>query len=413
MAERPVRNIYTEEAPTTTPDSTGETAPDLPPVQEEDVTPDSIESTVAPTAGAPEEMAALPDAETRYTDAEILGKRYPVRQMVREAGNQRMKAVEFTQAKLKNARDTPAKFRLQFSKTIAESRYNRQQARVDAVAHLPQGNRIRARREAKLAKAEQRLARKTAAYESHTERMQQRREAVGTNAERRRTEYIADLKDRREQALARKAIRRELRSQGASLLETRSIVKAMPKEHLSRVGSVAAIAATSERVARRANRVEAKAIKHESKLVDKLDGNTQQARQLVETATTAVESVRSIEETELPTAKERVAKLTKRLETLPADSPDRDGLTWQLQEAQRQVDTYEQQDIPHWQRVIESSRQQAAELTAQRSAIQAQLRAQKETVARSSQTTDIRRSTADRHAQAAAHTTRETVDGIN
>lgn len=220
-----------------------------------------------------EPLESVPDAEVRYTDAEILGKRYPVRRAIHEVGNQRIAAIESVQAKWKNALDTPAKMRLGLSQSVTKGLLDRQLRKLEEVQHLPATNRLRKRRERKAANAQIRHDRAKNAYNTHTGRMKDRVDAVGKNKEARRSEYIAELRDRREKALARKAMRHELRSQGASRLETRAIIKDIPKEHLDRVGAIAASAATSERLARKAERQVKASTKRETKITQSLETN--------------------------------------------------------------------------------------------------------------------------------------------
>ncbi|MFZ1258538.1 MAG: hypothetical protein WAQ25_03655 [Candidatus Saccharimonas sp.] len=366
----------------------------------------STEAALPDTAEATREaIAATPDADVRFTDAEILNN--SARRMVREAGNKSIKAIEAIQAKLKNARDTPAKLRLQFSKALAERRYNRQKARLDAVKNLPAENRLRKRREAKFAKAEQKFNNKNAVYESHTQRMQQRRESVGANAERRRTEYLAELKGKREQALARKTMRHELRSQGATRLEVRSILKDIPEEYLHRVGNIAAIAATAERAAKKASRVEVKASKQEAKLVEQLADNARQSAYHAEQAEKAAATAEQIKRVDLPAAQERVTELKEQLNALPEDSVDRIAILTQAQEAEQQVAILEQREIPHWQETAERNRRQIAHLETQREELQAELRAQKEALAATSEHAATARATAQQYNEQRAQAARE------
>lgn len=376
MSERPTRRVYTEadpdfdkwqaelDAQPEAPDDAPE-AQDTPPPQ-----PEATQQAPTETDWLHQELAAQPDAEIRYTDAEILGKRYPVRQAVRELGNQRMKAVEGVQARWNNALDTPGKLRRQFSVSIAEGRYNRHKAKLDAVSHLPDGSYLKRRRMAKLARAEGKLRSAKSALEYRVGRMERRTAAVGENSERRRAEYVRELKQRREAALARRTLRHELRAQGAGLLETRAILKDMPAEHKQRVGRVAAQAETSRRAFGQAERAQAKAAKQETVAARNIEQNEARITQYTEEAEGAEKIVAELTgsngdtsaENNLPNREAHVAELKAQLEALGGDDPDRANLQIQLDEAEHAVSVLKDREIPYWQSVAEKSRARAEAL---------------------------------------------------
>lgn len=339
------------------------------------------EPVVAEPEAAAAELAALPDAEIRYTDAEILGKRYPVRQAVSELGNQRMRAVEATKAKWHNALDTPAKIRRGLVANLAERRYNRQKARLDEVAHLPDGNRLKERRLAKATRAKDKMDRMQNIYRLHTSAMEQRTRSVGENAEARRAEYTRELKGRREAALARRTLRRELRAQGAGRAETRAILKEIPAEHAQRVGRIAAQAEVSRRSFGQAERQAAKATKHEETLQRNAEQTERKIAQYTEEAENAEAILRKLSgeadpanpsEGSLPSKEAHVAQLQAHLDSVPADDPDRMALQVQLEEAKHAVAIVVEREIPYWQSVASKRREEVGLLERQREHYQQQ-----------------------------------------
>lgn len=380
-------------------------APDIPP--DEIPGPETQEEpTFAETAEAPqdtivEQQESPQDTELRYTDAEILGKRYPVRRAIREAGNQRIAAIESAKARWQNARDTPAKLRLGLSQSVTKGLLDRQLRKFEEVKDLPANSRLRRRREKKLLNAQARHTKAKNAYDTHTGTMKDRVDAVGRNKEARRDTYIAELRLRREKALARKTMRHELRSQGASWLETRAIIKDIPKEHLDRVGAIAASAATSTRLARQTERRVSQSAKQETKLTQSLETNRAQAQQYAGEARAASDTLQEIQDIHLPAAEQRVGELRAQISELADD--DNIGLlslTSQLQEAEQQVKIYQEREIPYWHSVAEESRRKVAELDSQHDAGQEQLRTQKAATAQTSETADSYLARASREAAA-------------
>ena len=90
---------------------------------------------------AKQEIASQSDAEVRYKDAELLGRNYPVRQVIHELGVQRAKSLNMVVAKTANALATPGKYRLQLLAKLAEGRHARHESRLQDVAHLPDNHR--------------------------------------------------------------------------------------------------------------------------------------------------------------------------------------------------------------------------------------------------------------------------------
>lgn len=231
----------------------------------EDATaPQSVDTLPIPTAGEPEQLetattpettplpdeetiADQPNAEILYTDAELLGNRYPVRRIIHQAGNQSIRAAEGISARLKNTVNTPGKLRMLFSRNLAERRYNRQKEKLDSLSHLDDTHRLKQRRVAKFNRAAARLQSKQDNYNDRATKMKHRVDVVGEKAGNRHEQKISELKLRRDAALGRRAMRHEFRNQGASLYETHTILKDISRDHMTRVGSLAATAHVSER----------------------------------------------------------------------------------------------------------------------------------------------------------------------
>lgn len=348
--------------PGDTAEATADTTPSVP-----EVTPE--------TDWLHEEIDALPDADIRYSDVELLGKRYPVRQAVREIGNQRMKAIESVQATWHNALDTPGKIRRQFSVSIAESRHNRQQARVDSLSHLPDTHVLKRRHIAKLARTEGKLNNAKEKLTARTHQMESRTSAVQENAESRREIYVKELLGRREAALARKTLRHELRANGAGVFEARSLLKEIPETHIRRVGRVAAQAETSHKAFGQAERQQSKAAKQETKILADIENNERLIARYTLEAEDAHKTLAELTgdnddeqpgEGSLRYKESHLAELQSQLEELADDDPDRTSLQVQIDEAQHAVDIIKEREIPYWQSVAEKSARRAKNLEYER-----------------------------------------------
>jgi len=153
---------------------------------------DAVEETDATTLEAEKEPAYLSENvedaaevqrdETLRTDAEILGKHYPIRQLTEKAGNARMGAIEYTKASWENAKDTPGLIARHLAFKLAESSYNRRKNKVDQVAHLSDNHPLKRFRMKKLAKAEARLNRRKASFENRRNQMFGRLNEVKSNS---------------------------------------------------------------------------------------------------------------------------------------------------------------------------------------------------------------------------------------
>ena len=194
--------------------------------------------------GTTEQETAQADSEPmtpdQITDKEILGRSYPVHQMVKEANNQRMKLIEGAKMAWTNLKETPKLLRLNFRNWLADGRVARQNKRYeDAVKKTGENSRLAQRRRSKLEAAKKHKESISKARDTQEETMLAREQAVGENAEQRRSENIKELADRAIDAKARKALRHELREQGASRREVREILAGIPDEQKRNVGRAA------------------------------------------------------------------------------------------------------------------------------------------------------------------------------
>lgn len=362
-AAEPAPELASIPGPRPSPEASAPAPGDLAPVS-----PDSPDSLLTP------DTEPTTSTETLATDVEILGKHYPVRQMINEIGNQRMRAVESVTATWKNMLDTPGKMRLGLARSIAESRLDRQQRKADAVSHLSDRNWLKRRRMRKLRKAQERFDRANTKYQGRKDRMAARRENVGKNVEQRRADYRKELRVRREAALGRRALRHELRAQDAGRFEARAVLKDIPKEHLERVGKLAAIAYASERRAAQADKQKKATINHETRTLDAISDNRRRMTEAATEAKNADDIVRKLKTETIPKAKERLQSLKEELDDYDGDDDQvRTNLQVQIQEAEERIKMNEEREIPYWEQVAFSNRQRVATLDQNHSTLTANL----------------------------------------
>lgn len=95
---------------------------------------------VKPGRESAENAAEVQANETLRTDQELLGRHYPVRQLVEKASNARKGVIEYAQASVANMKDTPRLLARHLACRFAESSYNRRKKKAEAVAHLSPKN---------------------------------------------------------------------------------------------------------------------------------------------------------------------------------------------------------------------------------------------------------------------------------
>lgn len=117
---------------------------------------------VKPGQESAEDAAEVQANETLRTDAEILGRRYPVSRMIRDAGNTLQWGKERIAAGWNNAKEQPGLLKDKFMYGLAKSSYDRRKAKFDEVAHLSDNHPLKKRRMRKLQKAENRVNKRKA-----------------------------------------------------------------------------------------------------------------------------------------------------------------------------------------------------------------------------------------------------------
>lgn len=314
---------------------------------------------VEPGQESAENAAEVQANETLRTDQELLGRHYPVRQLVEKASNARKGVIEYAQASVANMKDTPRLLARHLACRFAESSYNRRKEKAEAVAHLSPKNPLRMLREKRLYKAKRRFDRNKARYESQRNQMVGRLDNVKNNMESRREEAIAKLTKRRSEALTRKEIRRRLRDQGAGRLEARRATKehinSIPEDQRRRIANALLNAVEANKNSqeaswqtRYAERVSADA----QNRVEMLGQELGQTRVDLENTRKQAGEIADME-ANLVTVKENVAKLREKAESLSDDSANKFAAMNELVKAENQQAEMEQTIANHHQRLAE------------------------------------------------------------
>ncbi|OYX53319.1 hypothetical protein B7Y92_03375 [Candidatus Saccharibacteria bacterium 32-50-13] len=374
------------------------------------VTGESIEGRPEPSADDEETdpsaaIDAEPDAEVRHSDAELLGRRYPVLRAVRQVSNQRMRLIESTQANWKNTLDTPKKMRLGMRMSLAESRVARHQARLE---NVPENSWLHQRRTRKLEKVTAKRNRIKSEYDTVTGRMKDRRTSVKDNFEKRKNEYTKNLKDRAELARSHKALRHELKDQGAGFLERRTIVKDAIKNHpnviLEAIGDTSSIVALRGRELQQAERTEERARKSHSETLKASKANSQRAKEYTAELQNATNQKDSLSE-QITKTSETIDSLRAQREVLGEKDPKFFVLGIELREAERNLEALEaeHEELEH---TVKYRTAEVERLSAEQTRLDEQLQAQEEAHTVAKQNTAKRRQAADTAKQAqqeAAH----------
>lgn len=327
---------------------------------------------VKPGRESAENAAEVQANETLRTDQELLGRHYPVRQLVEKASNARKGVIEYAQASVANMKDTPRLLARHLACRFAESSYNRRKKKAEAVAHLSPKNPLRRLREKRLYKAERRFNRSKTRYESHRKQMVGRLDDVKNNMESRRKEAIAKLAMRRNEALARKETRRKLREQGAGRLEARKAAKehvnSIPEDQRRRIANALLNAVEANKRSQEAGwqtRYAERASADAQNRVEMLDQELGQTRVDLENTRQQAGEIADME-ANLVTVKENVAKLREKAESLSDDSANKFAAMNELVKAENQQAEMEQTIANHHQRLADlwqRQRQLAQELS--------------------------------------------------
>lgn len=319
---------------------------------------------VKPGRESAENAAEVQANETLRTDQELLGRHYPVRQLVGKASNARKGVIEYAQASVANMKDTPKLLARHLACRFAESSYNRRKEKAEAVAHLSPKNPLRRLREKRLHNAKLRFDRNKARYESQRNQMFGRLDNVKNNMESRREETISKLAKRRRDALAHKEIRRRLRDQGASRHEariaTKGYINSIPeyqRRHIANALLNAVEANKRSQEASRQARYDKQASAYAQNRVESIGGQLQQTRTELNSMRQQAGEIANME-SDLVSVRENAAKLQKKADSLSDDSANKFAAMYEAIKAQQQQENMEKAIADYNKRLAELQRQE-------------------------------------------------------
>ena len=319
---------------------------------------------VEPGQESAENAAEVQANETLRTDQELLGRHYPVRQLVEKASNARKGVIEYAQASVANMKDTPKLLARHLACRFAESSYNRRKKKAEAVAHLSPKNPLRMLREKRLHKAKLRFDRNKARYEGQRNQMVGRLDDVKNNMESRRKEAIAKLAMRRNEALARKETRRKLRDQGAGWLEARKAAKehinSIPEDQRRRIANALLNAVEANKRSQEAGwqtRYAERASADAQNRVESIGGQLQQTRTELNSMRQQAGEIANME-SDLVSVRENAAKLQEKADSLSDDSANKFAATYEAIKAQQQQENMEKAIADYHKRLAELQRQE-------------------------------------------------------
>ena len=319
---------------------------------------------VEPGQESAENAAEVQANETLRTDAEILGNRYPVSQMIKGAGNTLQWGKERIAAGWNNAKEQPGLLKDKFMHSLAQSSYDRRKAKLDEVAHLSDNHPLKKFRMRKLQKAEARLNKRKANLEIRQNRMTGRVEAVKNAYEARREATIAELSKRRDEALARKETRRKLRKQGAGWLEARKAAKehvnSIPENQRRRIASALLNAVEANKNSQDASwqaRYAERASADAQNRVESIGGQLQQTRTELNSMRQQAGEIANME-SDLVSVRENAAKLQEKADSLSDDSANKFAAMYEAIKAQQQQENMEKAIADYNKRLAELQRQE-------------------------------------------------------
>lgn len=319
---------------------------------------------VKPGRESAENAAEVQANETLRTDQELLGRHYPVRQLVEKASNARKGVIEYAQASVANMKDTPKLLARHLACRFAESSYNRRKKKAEAVAHLSPKNPLRMLREERLHKAKLRFDRNKARYESQRNQMVGRLDNVKNNMESRREEAIAKLTKRRSEALARKGIRERLRDQGAGRLEariaTKKLIDSIPEGQRRQIANALLNAVEANKRLQGAGwqaRYAEQASADAQNRVKSIGGQLQQTRTELNSMRQQAGEIANME-SDLVSVRENAAKLQEKADWLSDDSANKFAATYEAIKAQQQQENMEKAIADYHKRLAELQRQE-------------------------------------------------------
>ena len=325
---------------------------------------------VEPGQESAEDAAEVQANETLRTDAEILGRRYPVSRMIRDAGNTLQWGKERAAAAWNNAKEQPGLLKDKFMHGLAKSSYDRRKAKLDEVAHLSDNHPLKKRRMRKLQKAEARLNKRKANLERRQNRMSGRLETVKNAYESRREATIAELSERADKARARKALREEMRSKRKeqnvdvgwfeAWVVAKEHVDSMPKDQRRRIASAVMNAAEASKNSQEASwqaRYAERASADAQNRVESIGGQLQQTRTELNSMRQQAGEIANME-SDLVSARENAAKLQEKADSLSDDSANKFAAMYEAVKAQQQQENMEKAIADYHKRLAELQRQE-------------------------------------------------------
>ena len=320
---------------------------------------------VEPGQESAEDAAEVQANETLRTDAEILGNRYPVSQMIKDAGNTLQWGKERAAAAWNNAMEQPGLLMDKFMHGLAQSSYDRRKAKLDEVAHLSDNHPLKKFRMRKLQKAEARLNKRKANLEIRQNRMTGRVEAVKNAYEARREATIAELSERADKARARKALREKMRKEQnvgwfESWAAAKEHVNSIPKNQRRRIASAVMNAAEASKNSQEASwqaRYAERASADAQNRVESIGGQLQQTRTELNSMRQQAGEIANME-SDLVSVRENAAKLQEKADSLSDDSANKFAAMYEAVKAQQQQENMEKAIADYHKRLAELQRQE-------------------------------------------------------
>jgi hypothetical protein len=325
---------------------------------ESPASPDAARRDGAATKAPEVTKAEAKDIADRYTDAELLGKSFRVRRTVYEAGTQRVKVWQGMKAKIANVKDMPAKAVKKFAHVMAQRGLARRERRLQKAKDAGASERLIERRQSAVNTAEQKANKREKDLHWHSAVMEDRTKTVDIKVRNMREEYTTALKERKHDAVARKAVRKQLRTEGATWRERRALAAEIPRSHLDRVGDAALKAETSKRSQSEAKRLEKwterqlghthRSIRNTEKSIDRHNAKAKDATDRI-AEINGVEDAETVEGKEgtLSMAEAHLSDLRDKLRGMKAGDPDFVSVSAQKVAAQRKVEELEAARA-HW-----------------------------------------------------------------
>lgn len=320
---------------------------------------------VEPGQESAEDAAEVQANETLRTDAEILGNRYPVSQMIKGAGNTLQWGKERAAAAWNNAMEQPGLLMDKFMHGLAQSSYDRRKAKLDEVAHLSDNHPLKKFRMRKLQKAEARLNKRKANLEIRQNRMSGRLETVKNAYESRREATIAELSERADKARTRKALREKMRKEQnvgwfESWAAAKEHVNSIPKDQRRRIASAVMNAAEASKNSQDASwqaRYAERASADAQNRVESIGGQLQQTRTELNSMRQQAGEIANME-SDLVSVRENAAKLQEKADSLSDDSANKFAATYEAVKAQQQQENMEKAIADYHKRLAELQRQE-------------------------------------------------------